>query len=129
MNKEIKVKFDDDIDLIGVITITDSIREGLRNLMEIGDRYKIKEDYAINSSLLIFTKPRLILDEEVMGSEFLTRDRSEEIPDVLSCEFNLHRGEETGYFCFRLYGWVEVASDYEVIEVDSETVSVKDLLK
>ena len=36
MNKEIKVKFNDDLflDLIGVVTITDNIKKGVKDLTE-----------------------------------------------------------------------------------------------
>lgn len=130
MNKEIKVKFNDDLflDLIGVVTITDNIKKGVKDLTEICDKYEMNDDCEIYSSLSIFTKPHLILDEEI-GSEDLTRDHSGNIPDAVSCEFNLHKGEETGYFCFRIYDCVDEESDYEVIEVDSEPVNVKDILE
>lgn len=130
MNKEIKVKFNDDLflDLIGVVTITDNIKKGVKDLTEIYDKYEMNDDCEIYSSLSIFTKPHLILDEEI-DSEDLTRDHSGNIPDAVSCEFNLHKGGETGYFCFRIYDCVDEESDYEVIEVDSEPVNVKDILE
>lgn len=130
MNKEIKVKFNDDLflDLIGVVTITDNIKKGVKDLTEICDKYEMNDDCEIYSSLSIFTKPHLILDEEI-DSEDLTRDHSGNIPDAVYCEFNLHKGGETGYFCFRIYDCVDEESEYEVMEVDSEPVSVKDILE
>jgi hypothetical protein len=130
MDKEIKVKFMDDLflDLIGVVTITDGIKKGLKDLIKISREYDEETDCEIYSSLSIFTKPHLILDEEI-NPEDLTRDHSGNIPDAVSCEFNLHKGGETGYFCFRIYDCVDEESDYEVIEVDSEPVNVKDILE
>jgi hypothetical protein len=129
MNKEIRVKFIDDLflDLIGVVTITDEISERLKDLIELTRKYKKGEDCKINMSLAIYTKPHLILDPEVDESE-LTRDHSDYIPDAISCEFNLHKEEDTGYFCFRVYDCIDEDSEYEVMEMDSETVSVKDIL-
>lgn len=131
MNKEIKVKFNDDLflDLIGVVTITDNIKKGVKDLTEICNKYKMNDDCGISSSLSIFTKPHLILDEEIGESEDLARDHSGNIPDAMSCEFNLHKGGETGYFCFRIYDCVDEESEYEVMEVDSEPVNVKDILE
>ena len=90
-------------------------------------KYKKGKDCRINMSLAIFTKPHLILDPEVDRSE-LTRDHSDDIPDAMSCEFNLNGEEDTGYFCFRVYDCIDEDSEYEVMEMDSETVSVKELL-
>ena len=130
MDKEIKVKFMDDLflDLIGVVTITDGIKKGLKDLIKISREYDEETDCEIYSSLAIFTKPSLILDLEIDGTE-ITRDHSGNIPDAVSCEFNLHKGGETGYFCFRIYDCVDEESDYEVMEADSEPVNVKDILE
>jgi hypothetical protein len=131
MNKEIRVKFEDDlfIDLIGVVTITDGIRDKLKDLIEITRKYKSGDGCIIRMYLSIFNKARLILDPEVDRSE-LTRDHSDYIPDVMSsCAFNLNEGEDTGYFCFRVYDCVDGESEYEVMEMDSETVSLKDILE
>jgi hypothetical protein len=130
MDREIEVKFLDDLflDLIGVVTITDGIKKGLKDLIKISKEYGEETDYKIFASLAIFTKPRLILDQEIDETE-ITRDHSGDIPDATSCEFILHKGGETGYFCFRIYDCVDEESDYEVMEAYSETVNVKDILE
>ena len=130
MNKEIRVKFSEPIaeDLIGIIKITDSIREGLDRLMKMGNNnVRFGNDCIINTSLSIL-KPILILDEEVDSSE-LDRDHSSDgVPEILSCSFSMC-GKDEGYFAFKIYDCVDEESDYEDLEITSEIININEILE
>jgi hypothetical protein len=130
MDKEIRVKFEEPIaeDLIGIIKVTDSIREGLDRLMKMGNNnVRFGNECIISTSLLILN-PTLILNEEVDSSE-LDRDHSSDgIPEIVGCSFSMC-GKDEGYFAYRIYDYVDEGSECEDLEITSETVNVKDILE
>lgn len=133
MDKEIRVKFNglSSADLIGVVTITDGIKSGIVNLLEVRKKLCKGKDFEVEVCLSILDKSELIIDEDVDRSK-LDRDhhRDNYIPDVLICKFYLDEGCETGYFVFGVDDLPIDACEYsEYLEFVSETVSVKDILE
>lgn len=130
MDKEIRVKFEETIaeDLIGIINITDSIREGLDSLMKMGNNnVRFGNDCIINTSLSIL-KPILILDEEVDSSELDRDNSSDGVPGIVSCSFSMC-GKDEGYFAFKIYDCVDEESEYEDLEITSETININEIIE
>lgn len=133
MNKEIRVNFEEynAFDLIGVITITDGIRSGIRNLLEVGKNCLKGEDFKVCAYLSILDdKSELILDEDV-DRDKLDRDHFRDgTPEILDCKFILDEGCEAGRFRFGIDDICIDSSDYaEYLEITSEPVSLKEILE
>lgn len=132
MEKEIRVDFEEvnAFDLIGVITITDGIRSGMVNLLEVEKNCLKGEDFKVGAYLSILDKSELILDKDVDRSK-LDRDHFRDgTPEILNCKFTLDEGCETGRFRFGIDDpWIDSADYSEYLEITSKPVNVKDILE